>query len=100
MYMGIKAVITKSFARIHKANLINFGIIPLTFEDEKSYDSISQDDVLQIENAKEQIKTGTKIKIKNSTKNSEFAAIHDLTDRQMELIFDGGLLNNTKKKAK
>jgi aconitate hydratase len=99
MFMGIKAVITKSFARIHKANLINFGIIPLTFENEKDYDSISLDDVLKIENTRDQIKAGTKIKVKNTTKNSEFTAVHDLTNRQMELIFDGGLLNNTKKKV-
>lgn len=96
MYLGIKAVITKSFARIHKANLVNFGIIPFTFDDPAAYDSIKQGDVIIIENLKEGIKTSKVLKAVNTADGSEFKVVHDLVDRQLEIIIEGGLLNYTK----
>ena len=97
LYLGVKAVITKSFARIHMANLINAGILPLTFENEADYDMISQDDELLIENVADQIKNGDVIKVKNISKNIEFNAILSVSDRQKEMLYAGGLLNYTKK---
>lgn len=97
LYLGVKAVITKSFARIHMANLINAGILPLTFENESDYDRIDADDTIIIENAPCQIKAGSVIKAKNATKNFEFNVILNASDRQKDMLYAGGLLNYTKK---
>ncbi|MDC7126642.1 MAG: aconitate hydratase [Spirochaetales bacterium] len=96
MYLGVKAVITKSFARIHKANLINFGIIPFTFSDASSYDKISEGDIIVIENLRENVKNTKKLKAVNKTTGFEFEVEHDMADRQLEVILEGGLLNFTK----
>jgi len=96
MYLGIKAVITKSFARIHKANLVNFGIIPFTFADPAAYEGIKQGDIIIIENLKEGIVNSKVLKAVNKTDGTEFEIIHDLVDRQLEIIIEGGLLNYTK----
>lgn len=94
MYLGVKAVITKSFARIHRANLVNFGILPLTFISEADYDKIDQGDQLEIA-------TGTlsdaELTVKNLTKGTEYKVRHDLTGRQAAIVMAGGLLNYTKK---
>jgi len=95
MYLGVKAVITKSFARIHRANLINFGILPLTFIEEDDYAKMEQDDKLEIKNLCQQIST-EKIIINNLTKRIEIQVKHNLSDRQKEIILAGGLLNYTK----
>ncbi len=96
LYLGVKAVITKSFARIHMANLINAGILPLTFENETDYDMISENDELMISNVAEQIKNGDKIVVKNITKNKEFNTILSVSERQKDMLYAGGLLNYTK----
>ena len=96
LYLGVKAVITKSFARIHKANLVNAGILPLTFKDEKDYDRIYQGDVLVIENAREQIKAGNEITVLNKNAGKSFTAILDVSDRQKDMLFAGGLLDYVK----
>jgi aconitate hydratase len=95
MYLGLKAVIAKSFARIHKANLINFGIIPLVFENENNWDDMEQGDKIEIKNVHEDIKIDS-LKVKNITKGKEFAVKHNLTPRQIDIILAGGLLNYTK----
>jgi aconitate hydratase len=97
LYLGIKAVIAKSFARIHRANLINSGIMPLTFVNESDYDNIDVGDVLTLENAREQIKSGGSLTIMNKTKNIEIKVSMSLTERQVAIILAGGLLNYTKK---
>jgi aconitate hydratase len=99
MYLGVKAVIAKSFARIHRANLINFGLLPLTFVNEADYDAIEQGDELAIDNLRDQIKAGNELTVKNVTKGTEFKVTHDLTSRQIEIILAGGLLNYTKSQA-
>jgi len=99
MYLGIKAVIAKSFARIHRSNLINFGILPLTFVDEKDYESIAQGDKLSIDNLHKQLTQGNTILIKNETKGTSFQVAHNLTPRFVDIILAGGLLNYTKNKA-
>ncbi|MBI9106852.1 MAG: aconitate hydratase [Spirochaetales bacterium] len=95
MYLGIKAVITKSFARIHKANLINFGIIPFTFADPAAYEHIKEGDILVIENLKEGIKKSKVLTAVNTSNGIEFEIVHDLADRQLDIIIEGGLLNYT-----
>ena len=92
MYLGVKVVIAKSFERIHTANLINFGIIPLTFSANKDYEAIDQGDELEIPNIRDQIKQGGKIMVKNKTKGSEFEAQATLSDRQREIMLAGGTL--------
>ncbi|MGM9571302.1 MAG: aconitate hydratase [bacterium] len=96
MYLGIKAVIAKSFARIHKANLVNFGILPLTFTAEADYDQISQGDQLEILNLQEQLNQEV-ITVTNKTKETSFTVQNSLTTRQKAIIKAGGLLNFTKK---
>ena len=99
LYLGVKAVITKSFARIHMANLINAGIIPMTFENESDYDRVSQDDELKIENVKAQIEAGNTVKVTNVTKGFDFNVNVNFSQRQKDMIFAGGLLNYTKQNA-
>lgn len=91
MYLGIKAVMAKSFARIHKANLINFGIIPLTFGNPADYDDIDEMDVLAIEDTT-QAATG-KVSVKNVTKGTEYVMDCEITDDDFVLLQHGGALN-------
>lgn len=100
LYLGVKAVIAKSFARIHKANLINSGILPLTFVDEKDYENIEVGDVLKIENAVEQVKRGGRITVKNQTKGTTFEVNLDVSDRNREVLIAGGMINYVKSKNK
>ena len=97
LYLGIKAVLAKSFARIHKANLINNGIIPLEFKDEKSYDCIDLMDDIICENIKNELKLG-EVTFRNNTKGIEFKATVDLTVKEIEVIYAGGRLNYVKYK--
>ncbi|KGJ52540.1 aconitate hydratase [[Clostridium] innocuum] len=92
MYLGIKAVIAKSFARIHRANLINFGIIPFTFSNEEDYDTIDELDELTITNLKF-LAEHTPVEVMNITKNKSFQVFHSLTQRDIETILAGGTLN-------
>jgi len=96
LQLGIKGVIAKSFARIHMANLINSGILPLTFANEADYDEIDRDDVLVLENIRQQIKTGNELIVKNVTKNKEIKVNITLSERQKDIILAGGLLNYTR----
>ncbi len=96
LQLGVKGVITKSFARIHMANLINSGIIPMTFAEEADYDGIDNGDELVMENAREQVKAGGEIVIKNKTKGKDIKVKVALSDRQVEMILAGGLLNYTR----
>ena len=99
LYLGVKAVLVKSFARIHRANLINAGILPLTFENEMDYDKISQGDVLSMPDVKSCIQEGRDIVIENKTTGDKITAKCDLTDRTKAIILAGGLLNYTKENA-
>ncbi|MDH4226432.1 MAG: aconitate hydratase [Deltaproteobacteria bacterium] len=95
MYLGIKAVIAKSFARIHKDNLVNFGIMPLTFANAADYDSISDGDELELSGLTSGLSKDT-VTLKNVTKGKEIKLKHGFTPRQVELILVGGTLNYTK----
>ncbi len=91
MYLGVKAVIVKSMARIHKSNLVNHGVLPLLFVNSNDYDNIDEGDELLIEDVKNQI-AGKDISVINKTKGISFRTIADLTDREAELVIAGGQL--------
>lgn len=100
LYLGIKAVIAKSFARIHCANLINAGIMPFTFANADDYDKIDTDDILSLDGIREKIDNGKKVTIRNITKNKEYELNYEYSERQTAMILAGGLLNYTKKISK
>lgn len=95
LYLGVKAVIAKSFARIHKANLINNGIVPIEFKNEADYDNIDLIDDLKMEDIKAALESGV-VKVKNLTKGTEFEATVDLTEKEIAVIKEGGRLNYVK----
>lgn len=95
MYLGIKAVIAKSFARIHQANLINFGIVPFTFANEADYDTIDEGDVLKISNL-HQLAPGKAMMVENVTKKTSFAVNHALSQLDIDILMVGGRLNYIK----
>ncbi len=95
MYLGVRAVITKGFARIHAANLINSGILPLTFVDPEDYDTIDQGDELCLDNIFEGLDDGNLI-LENKTKGKKIALFCNFTDRQKNILKAGGLLAFTK----
>jgi len=99
MYLGVKVVITKSFARIHKANLVNFGIVPFTFKNEADYNSIDQNDQLEIPNISKLLSEGAGVTVNNVTKGTSFTVEYDLSDRQINILLAGGQLNYTKQQA-
>ncbi|AZT91138.1 aconitate hydratase [Caldicellulosiruptor changbaiensis] len=99
LYLGIKGVLAKSFARIHMANLINNGIIPMVFENPNDYDTIEEMDELKIENARDQIEKSDVLIIENVTKGLKYRMVLNLTERQRQMILHGGLLNLTKAKG-
>ena len=93
MYLGVRAVIAKSFERIHTANLINFGILPLTFCVESDYDRIDQEDYLEISEIKRIIAENGKFLMRNKTKGTAFYVLCELSERQKQIILAGGALN-------
>ncbi|MBI5001294.1 MAG: aconitate hydratase [Euryarchaeota archaeon] len=97
MFMGVKAVIAKSFERIHSANLINFGILPLTFANEADYEKVAQGDELEIPNVREILAKKGKMAVRNKTKNLEFEVKYEFSDRQVDIILAGGMLSMLKK---
>ena len=97
MYLGVKAVITKSLARIHKNNLINHGVVPLNFVNLADYDKINQDDELKITNFPEQLKSRNII-VENLTKGFSFETKTDLTEREVNILIDGGQLRQVQAK--
>ncbi|HHZ05485.1 MAG TPA: aconitate hydratase [Clostridiales bacterium] len=99
LYLGVKAVVVKSFARIHRSNLINAGILPLTFADEADYDAIDLCDELTLPDVKMCVENGTDIVIENKTKGTSIVTKCDLTDRTKAIILAGGLLNYTKENS-
>ena len=99
MYLGIRCVIAKSFARIHAANLINAGILPLTFADPRDYDAIEPDTQLYIYNIEEGMKQGS-LTVTDQVHGFHFTVNCDMTDRQRAIVMAGGLLNYTKEGGK
>ena len=101
LYLGIKAVLVKSFARIHRANLINAGILPLTFVNEADYDSISQGDELALDNVRADIEAGkSQLTLVNKTTGKEIPVLCELSGRTKDIILAGGLLDYTRELMK
>lgn len=99
-YLGLRVVIAKSFARIHWQNLVNFGVLPVTLEDELEYDRIEQGDLLKLTDLHEQIRAGSPIRIENRTKNRTFTVKQDLSRRQIDVLIAGGLINWVRKQLR
>ena len=99
MYLGVKAVIAKSFERIHAANLINFGILPLTFASEGDYDVIGAGDRLEIGNIKAALRAGRGLALQDATNGNTFALKCAVSARQMDILLAGGMLNYTKARS-
>ena len=99
LHLGIKIVITKSFARIHRSNLINAGILPLNFVNESDYDKISEGDELICENVRETVRKGGDFIVRNKTTGDYIPCTCELSDRAKEIVLSGGLLNYTKQKG-
>ena len=95
LYLGIKAVVAKSFARLHKANLINSGIIPLTFKNAEDYDKIDKFDVVTLKDVKAAILGDTDVVLVNETKGEEYVLEGGFSERQKNMLTFGGLLNYT-----
>ena len=96
-YLGLRLVIAKSFARIHWQNLINFGILPLTFSDPNDYDLISVNDTILIEDILNHHKKGNELNATLENKKILLSLHHDLSSRQIDILAQGGLINWTKK---
>ena len=99
MYLGVKMVIAKSIARIHKGNLINHGIIPMVFADPADYDKLDMLDELEVEGLLDQMKT-REVEIKDLTKGISFEAKLELSDNELEVILSGGQLRHLQKQLK
>jgi aconitate hydratase len=98
-FLGVKVVVAKSFARIHAANLVNFGILPLTFAHEADYDGLGQGDEWEIKGIRSAIASGNTVIVHNITQNRDIEFKHSLTPRQVAIVLDGGLLNHIRKSA-
>jgi aconitate hydratase len=98
-YLGTRFKIVKDFARIHKANLINFGILPLKFKDPADYDRIQQGDRLSIDNVPAQLRAGGDVAVRNETQGYCFATLAELSERDVDILLAGGKLNHTRQQA-
>jgi aconitate hydratase len=92
-YLGLRCVIAKDYARIAWQNMINFGILPLTFDDETAYDEIEQGDVLKLTNVRDTIQNGSEVEVENVTKGMTFKTRHSLSERQVDIMLKGGIIN-------
>jgi aconitate hydratase len=99
MFLGIQAVIAKSFARIHRSNLINFGIMPLIFDDPNDYDRVSRTDRLVVPQVSSSLDDDQKYFVENQTQGITFVVKSNLNEREKEIIKSGGLLPYTKERA-
>ena len=99
LVLGVRAVIAKSYARIHQANLVTFGILPLVFVDPTAHDKIRMTDKCEIAGLHECLRTGRPVTIRNRTRDVTFDATYDLTPRQVQILLAGGLLNYARSKG-
>ena len=97
-YLGLRAVIAKSFARIHWQNLINFGILPLTFEDPDDWERIDHDDVLTILDVRGAIQRGKRLEVINKSKDHTYLTEHSMSERQVQIMLAGSLINAVRNK--
>jgi aconitate hydratase len=97
MYLGVKAIIAKSVERIHAANLVNFGILSLSFKNMMDYDKIDQGDEIEIPDLKKKLQGNEPVILVNKTKNLKIELGYNLSQRQKDILYEGGLLNYTVK---
>ncbi len=97
MYLGVKAIIAKSVERIHAANLVNFGIISLSFKNMADYDKIAQGDEIEIPDIKKKLQNNEPVMLVNKTKNLQIELTYNLSQRQKDILYEGGLLSYTVK---
>lgn len=96
-YLGLKAVVAKSFARIHAQNLINFGMIPLIFKNASDYDNIDQGDELSLPDIRKALESNAAIKLENKTKGKSYELTHNMNHHEIKMILEGGMINLVKK---
>jgi len=94
-YLGLRMVVAKSFARIHRQNLINYGILPLLFVDPTDYDRLEMNDTLRVRDLRQKLESGGRILLESS--NAAVETRHGLTSNQIEIILDGGVVNHRRK---
>jgi aconitase A len=99
MYLGVRAVMAKSFARIHRANLINWGIVPLLFDDPVAYDGIEAEDRLRVDGLRAALTAGERVTLVNTRTGARFTASCTLTPRERDILLAGGILAHTKAKS-
>ena len=100
MFFGVKAVLAKSFARIHRDNLINYAVLPLAFSDEADYDALDPEDQLEMSDVRQRLEDGaTRIPVYNRTKQTTFETTLELTDRERQIVLAGGLLRYVGKES-
>jgi aconitate hydratase len=92
-YLGLRAVLAKGFARIHSENLINFGVLPLTFVDPVDYDGIQAGDMLRLAGLRRSLPAGGELVIENVTRQRKFQVRHFRSPRQVQFLFRGGFIN-------
>ena len=92
-YLGLRLVIAKGFARIHRQNLVNFGVLPLTLVDEPEYDRLAPGDILEVTDLHRSLAAGPEVRLENVTKGYRFSARHELSEREVEVLLAGGLIN-------
>jgi aconitate hydratase len=96
MFLGIKAILAKSYSRIHRSNLINFGILPLVLKEPAEFETIQPGDRLRISHLRNDLRVNVSLKIENITEQRTFDVSHGLNQREIEILLAGGLLNYTR----
>jgi aconitate hydratase len=97
-YLGLRVVLVKGFARIHRSNLINFGVLPLIFDNPADYDALQQGDRIEMKDVQGQLKVGNSVKMAVQTDNREIVASHNMSPREMEILLAGGMINLVRQK--
>ncbi len=95
-WLGTRVKIAKSYARIHRQNLANFGILPLLFKEEEAYESIDQGDTLQLRNLRDQVQAGTDVEVTNADKDETYVVEHDLSERELQMVLEGSQISVVK----
>ena len=97
-YLGLRMVLAKSFARIHWQNLANFGVLPLVFENPEDYERIQQGDEVQIDQIRDKLQQAKRFDVRNQTRSETYPAAHTLSERQVEMILEGSLINEVRRR--
>lgn len=98
-YLGVKAVLAKGYARIHRSNLANFGIIPLIFDNPEDWDKIAPEDILRLPFVRKEIQKGTKVTVENVSKGLTFKASHNMSKRELQSVLEGGMIGHFRKNS-